>query len=219
MVDEVSKAVGQWIVGNLGWSVIIVLFLLTGFFKIVKIEVNPLGWLIGWIGKAFTKDVRKDISDLKADTASQFDNVRKDRAKKIEELKTDYNDKISELRKDLDVFEARTNAGIEEMRAGTDANCSMLKARLNEMEKSNDMQTVRQIKAHVLDFANSCLNKRRHTKQDFDNIIHENEEYEKLVKKYGLVNDVYAEDYKFIMKIYHRCQEEGSFLKESDADT
>ena len=217
-MSEISKTVGQLIIDHLGLSVVIALFLLSGIFKLTKIEINPVGWIIGWIGKNFTKDVQKDIADLKADTASKFEEVKTDRANKIEELKIDYDEKITNLKEDLDQFEKRTNLNIDEMKNGTHSNCELLKTRLDQMEKSNDMQTVRQIKAHVLDFANSCMNKRRHTKRDFDNIIDENTEYERLVKKYKLVNDVYKEDYEFIMKVYHKCQEEGSFLKESDAE-
>ena len=220
-MSEVAKAVGQWVVGNLGWSAIILLFLLSCLFKITKKEIDPLGTVIGWIGKALTKDVRLDVSDLKTENEKRFEEIKKDRAEKIEELKTDYNNKISELRTDLDGFKKQTDSGLNEMKTGTVKNCETLKKRLDEMEasnqKSNDMQTVRQIKAHVLDFANSCMNKRKHTKLDFENIIDENTQYEELVKKYNLVNDVYKEDFSFIMKVYHKCQEEGSFLKESDA--
>lgn len=194
-MGEISKAVGQWIVGNLGWTAIIILFILSGVFKIAKIEINPLGWVVAWLGNAFTKGVRTDIAELKNDTEA----------------------KIAELRADLDSFEDRTNRSIDGMKSGTSMNCELLKARLDEMEKSNDMQTARQIKAHVLDFANSCLNKRRHTKKEFDNIIRENEEYEALVKKYNLVNNVYTEDYNFIMKLYHKCQDENSFLRDEEA--
>ena len=44
------------------------------------------------------------------------------------------------------------------------------------------------------------MNKVKHTKKDFDNIITENQDYEAFVEKYGLVNDVQTEDYEFIMK-------------------
>ena len=213
---EISKAVGQWILANVGWTVIIILFLLSCFFKIAKKEIDPLGWVIGFIGRPLTKEVRKDISELKKDTAKNFADVKSDRQKKIDELKKDYNAQIATLREDLDAFETTTNTNIKEIKEGTNANCEIMKKRLDEIEKSNDMQTVRQIKAHVLDFANSCMNKRRHTKQDFDNIIEENAQYEKFVKKYNLENDVYKEDYAFIMKIYHQCQENNSFLKDSD---
>lgn len=202
-MGEISKAVGQWIVGNVGWSVIIILFILSGLFKIVKIEINPIGWLISWIGNALTKSIRVDLADLRQDTNAKF-----------EELKSDYNEKITELKNDLETFESRSTNGMEEVKNKTAGTFDLLSERLNEMERSNDMQTVRQIKAHVLDFANACLNHRRHTKQEFESIIKENEEYEELVKKYKLKNNVYDEDYRYILKIYHRCQDENSFLRD-----
>ena len=185
MFSDILKVIGQWIVDNLGWSIVILLVILSGLFKITKIEINPIGWLLGWIGKYFTKDI---------------------------------DSKLTALKDDLDKSEEKTNKAIDSIKNSTNRNCTMLKKRLDAMEKSNDMQTARQIKAHVLSFANSCMNKGRHTKQDFENIIAENTEYEKLVKKYKLVNDVYKEDFEFIMKCYRTCQEKGSFLKESDVE-
>ena len=95
---------------------------------------------------------------------------------------------------------------------------SSLGYEVEEIKKSNDMQTIRQIRAHVLDFANSCMNHRKHSKQDFENIIDENTLYETLVKKYRIKNKVYEEDYKFIMKIYHHCQDNNCFLRDPDVD-
>ena len=192
-MGEALKPVGQLIAQNVPLTVLFVLFLFSVFFKIPKKEVRPIEWFIGWLGKHFTRELRKDI---------QF-------------MKDDSNKQIKDLRNDLDAFEERTNKAITEIQAGTTENCETLKSKLALMERSNDMQTLRQIKAHILDFANSCMNKRRHTKQDFENIIHENEEYEHILLKYeDLTNDVYTEDFNYIMKIYHKCQDEGSFLKD-----
>lgn len=215
-MSEVTKAVGQWIVGNVGWSVLIFLFILSTFFKITKKEIDPLGWVIGWFGKALTRDVRKDVSDFKKSTDQKFEEVKKDRQAKVDELKKDYNDKIKGLRDDLDAFEKTTNKSVRELKTGTARNCATLKKRLDEMEaatqRSNDMQTLRQIRAHVLDFANSCMNHRKHTKKDFENIIEENSMYETLIKKYKVQNDVYTEDFNFVMDVYRKCQKNGSFL-------
>ena len=208
-MGEVSKAVGQWIVANTGWSVIIFLFILTGLFKIVKIEINPLGWLVGWIGKALTKDVRNDISNFKKDTDEKFKDIKEERQK----ILSGYDEKITDLRNDLDDFEVRAKGGIMKNREDCNSNYDRLASRIDEMQKSNDMQTVRQIKQHVFEFANSLMNNVKHTKKDFENIISENQDYESYVEKYGLVNDVYTEDYEFIMRIYHECQTKNSFLK------
>ena len=214
-MGEISKAVGQWILGNVGWTVIIILFILSCVFKIAKKEIDPLGWVIGWFGKAFTQDVRKDIANMRIETQTEFTQVKQDRAAKIEELKNDYNDKIADLRADLDAFEINTNKSISEMKNGTNINCELLKQRLDEMEKSNDLQTVRQIKMHVLNFANSCMNGVKHTVKDFRNIIKENKEYEAFVEKYGLVNDVYKDDFEYIMEVYRDCKKNRSFLMDN----
>lgn len=222
-MSEVSKAVGEWIVGHVGWSVLIALFLLSGLFKITKIELDPIGAILGWIGKKLTKDVKadvttvqQDISDLKTSTNEQFEKVKTDREAKIKEMNDEYTKKVDSLRDDLDAFEKRTDKSMNELKTGTAENCSKLQTRLDEMEaaqqKSNDMQTVQTIRAHILDFANSCFNKRKHTKREFENVIDENAKYEELVAKYEIKNNVYKEDYDFIMKCYHKCQEEGTFL-------
>ena len=194
-MGEILKPAGQLIAEHVPLAVLVAILLFCLFFKIPKKEVRPIEWLIGWLGKHFTRQLRLDIQSMKEDSNRQ----------------------IQDLRSDLDAFEERTNRSINDIQEGTNANCTILKNRLGDMERSNDMQTIRQIKAHVLDFANSCLNKRRHTKQDFENIIHENEEYEKLLEKYtDLTNDVYTEDFKYIMKVYNKCLEERSFLKDEE---
>ena len=62
MVAEITKAVGQWIVANVGWSILIFIAILSGFFKIAKIEIDLLGSFIGWIGKKLNQD-RNDRID------------------------------------------------------------------------------------------------------------------------------------------------------------
>lgn len=198
MFAEFGKAIAQWMLSHVGLSIIIFLFILSCLFKLTKREIDPLGAVISWVGRKLTKDLRRDVEGMKSDTDT----------------------KISTLKTNLDNFEKKTSKDIDEIKKGTAKNCAELKVRLDEMEtaqqKSNDMQTVQTIRAHILDFANSCFNKRKHTKREFENIIDENTLYEELVKKYDIKNNVYKEDYDFIMKIYHQCQEEGSFLKEGD---
>ena len=236
-MSEIGKVVGELAVNNLTLTIIIILYLvhviLKHLFKVRQKEVDPLGKVVGWVGKKLTKDVQSDVAVIKTDvttlktdvtnlktyTEGQFKKVETDRIAKINELKKDYNSKITELKTDIDGFETRTVGKVDEMICGTRDNCEALKKRLDEMDeatqKSNDMQTIRQIRAHVLDFANSCMNKRKHTKLEFENIIEENTQYEELCKKYVVKNNVYKEDYEFIMKIYHKCQDEGSFLNEN----
>lgn len=200
-MGDILKPAGEWIANHVPLALLIGLLILSLFFKIAKTEINPLGWILGLLGKAMTNDIKKAVLDLKNDTNAQIQST---------------NASIGKLQNDLDAFEERTKTSISEMKDSTEKNYETLKSRISDMELSNDMQTVRQIKAHVLDFANSCLNHRKHTKKDFDNIIKENEEYESLCEKHHLKNDVYKEDFAYIMKIYHACQDKDNFLRDED---
>lgn len=80
---------------------------------------------------------------------------------------------------------------------------------VKEQVQANEKDRIR---FEVLNFANSCRNKVKHTKDEFQHIIDINDKYEKLLRDTNDKNGVFVEEYKYIMHIYHRCQEENSFL-------
>ena len=124
---------------NWGW--VVGVFCL--FFEIAPIKLHPITFILGWVGRRLTGDLKNDMEDLRRDV---------------------------------------------------------------------DMQRIAGIRALVLDFANSCMNKRKHSKEEFENIINENKVYEKLVQKYEIKNDVYAEDYAYVKRVYRKCLDEHKFL-------
>ena len=83
---------------------------------------------------------------------------------------------------------------------------------LQDLREDVDKQRMSDIRSLVLDFANSCLNKRKHTKEEFDHIIAENKNYEELVRRYGVSNDVYTEAYTYILRLYRKRMDRGDFL-------
>lgn len=181
-MGEVSKTVGQWIVNNLGWSVILVLFLFSLFFEFSKIKLNPISALFKRIGNAFTSGIKQDIADLKEDT----------------------NQKIADLEK-------KTSKELKEIKDSSMANCKAMKEKLAELEEQTDLQSAARIKSHVFNFAKECYRKEKHTKKDFANLFEENRQYEELVKKYNWKNDCYTEDYAYIKHVYRQCLENNDF--------
>ena len=181
-MGEVSKTVGQWIVNNFGWSVILFLFLFSLFFEFSKIKLNPISALFRRIGNAFTAGLKKDIADLKEDT----------------------NQKITELEK-------KTSRELKEIKESSAANCNAMKAKLAEIEEQADLQSAARIKSHVFNFAKECYRKEKHTKKDFANLFEENQQYESLVKKYGWKNDCYTEDFAYIRHVYRECLKHNDF--------
>lgn len=94
-----------------------------------------------------------------------------------------------------------------------------IKQDIADLRKDLDEQRMSSIRSLVLDFSNSCLNKRRHTKEEFDHILEENKTYEKLVEKYDVENDVYTEAIDYIKRIYRRRMDKCDFLITPQTDT
>lgn len=84
--------------------------------------------------------------------------------------------------------------------------------RIDEQQEAIDMSRISNIRSLVLDFANSCRNGRRHSKEEYKHIMNENNDYQELVKKYKITNDVYKEDYNFVLEKYRECLHDNSFL-------
>lgn len=83
-----------------------------------------------------------------------------------------------------------------------------------DLREDVDMQRLSSIRSLVLDFSNSCLNGRKHTKEEFDHILDENKNYEQLVSKYEdkIQNDVYKEAIEYIKRIYRKRMDRRDFL-------
>lgn len=87
-----------------------------------------------------------------------------------------------------------------------------MNGKLDAMEKTIDENEIDRIRWEVLDFANSCRSKRRHTKDEFDHIIAQNDKYHKLLDKYSMENGVFDAEYAYILRLYKKCQDENDFL-------
>ena len=84
--------------------------------------------------------------------------------------------------------------------------------RLDKVEARQMQDEKDRIRHEVLDFANSCRNKRRHTKDEFQHIIDLNDKYEDLLKETNDKNGVFTAEFEYIKDIYKRCQEQNDFL-------
>ena len=94
---------------------------------------------------------------------------------------------------------------------GSKVNGEMLK-RIDKLEANVDTNEMDRIRWEVLDFANSCRNGRRHTQDEFEHIITLVKKYEALLEKLGKENGVFEMEYKYIVKLYEKCQQENDFI-------
>lgn len=87
-----------------------------------------------------------------------------------------------------------------------------IKKELSEIRSQMDEDKKDTIRWEILNFATSCRNGIRHTKDDFEHVITQNDKYHRLLEKTGDTNGVFEEEYEYIRRIYHERQEKNDFL-------
>ena len=92
------------------------------------------------------------------------------------------------------------------------AEISAVKADVQKIDNKVDNNEIDRIRWEILDFANSCRNKRRHTREEFLHIIDLNTKYHKILDERGMTNGQINIEYEYIEGLYRKCLEENSFL-------
>ena len=87
-----------------------------------------------------------------------------------------------------------------------------LQQQVIELSNTIDENEKDRIRWQVLDFANSCRNGRRHTKDEFQHIITLNDKYAELLKRTNDKNGYFDEEYKYIKELFRDCQSKNNFL-------
>lgn len=83
---------------------------------------------------------------------------------------------------------------------------------IDDMRHESDENEARRLRANILDFANSCRNDRKHTKDEFENISRDYDDYMTIIKRRKLKNGFVEAEYEYIREVFHHCQQENNFL-------
>ena len=84
--------------------------------------------------------------------------------------------------------------------------------KIDNIEKDVTENEKDRIRWEILDFANTCRNGRKHTRDEFQHIIDLNIKYKKLLEKTNDENGVFSIEMKYIEKIYAERLEKNDFL-------
>ena len=87
-----------------------------------------------------------------------------------------------------------------------------MKSDIEKLDNKVDANEIDRIRWEILDFSNSCRNKRKHTRDEFLHIIELNQKYHKIIKEKGIENGQIDLEYDFIENIYKKCLENNTFL-------
>ena len=84
--------------------------------------------------------------------------------------------------------------------------------KINDIEEQVMTNEKDRIRYEVLDFANSCRNGRRHTRDEFQHIVELNKKYRKLLEATKDENGVFELEYDYVQNLYAECMEKNNFL-------
>lgn len=95
-----------------------------------------------------------------------------------------------------------------------------LKKQIDNLQKEVTEFKVDSWRTEILDFSDSCMNHRRHTKEQFDHVIEILDRYDKYITENELTNGQVDVAHEYILEIYKQCIRENDFAldeKEEEA--
>lgn len=111
---------------------------------------------------------------------------------------------------------AKMNAKIISKVDELDKKVDSLQKELDRHVSDSEVKSLQDTRRDILDFCNSCMNKRRHTKEEFDFVLTECDAYEKYIEDNKIKNGVISAAIHEIRRLNQKCIEENSFLKEGE---
>ncbi len=84
--------------------------------------------------------------------------------------------------------------------------------KLEQVSERIDKIELNDMRSSILDFSNSCMNERRHTKEEFEHVIDLHTQYEEIISEKGLKNGRVDLAFRYISELYTKCLNENSFL-------
>lgn len=86
-----------------------------------------------------------------------------------------------------------------------------VRSELEDTKREQQENEKDRIRWEILDFANSCRNGRRHTKDEYEHVFRMNDKYENMLKP-GEKNSYFEAEYEYIKHLYSERQEKNDFL-------
>ena len=116
-------------------------------------------------------------------------------------------------------FNAKIDEKIDAVRGELkilDKKIDRVQSELDKHVSESETKSLQDTRRDILEFCNACMNNRKHTKEQFDFMIKQCDTYEKYIKKNEIKNGVIEAAIKEIRRLYDKCIQEHSFLKEGE---
>ena len=84
--------------------------------------------------------------------------------------------------------------------------------KFEEKNKDDDEKEAKRLRASIIAFSDSCRVNTKHTKQHFENVFRDIDDYNLYCMKHNIPNHYIDGEVSYITSIYEKCLRENSFL-------
>lgn len=183
MLQELSEFISKyWALGGA------ILFFLSIFVEVSKININPWSAL----GNSITKTLRDDMNK---------------RFETFQQKQDEYNAQTQEQISSLKAWNVKENSVLEVLSKEITNNqknlLEIIETNRKEAEKNDDVKEAYRLRWEVLDFADRCKNNSPVTENQFKHIFNEHDRYIAYVRKYEIDNGLEAAEFEYIKQLYN----------------
>jgi hypothetical protein len=111
---------------------------------------------------------------------------------------------------------SKLNSKLNAKLAEIDNKVDKLSDDLDRHIAESNSKELKDTRRDILEFCNSCMNGRKHTKEQFEFVIKQCDEYEKYIEENGIKNGVVDAATKEIRRLNLKCIQENSYLREGE---
>lgn len=84
--------------------------------------------------------------------------------------------------------------------------------RLDILERNADEKEAKQLRRNIIAFSDSCRTGDQHTKQHFENVFRDYDDYDAYCTKHKFENHFIEGEMTYIKQVYNECLKENKFL-------
>ena len=84
--------------------------------------------------------------------------------------------------------------------------------RIDALERNADEKEAKRLRSNIICFSDACRIGTQHTKQHFENIFRDYDDYERYCKKHNFENHYIEGEMKYIKDVYAECLKDNKFL-------
>lgn len=189
-------------VGELVKYILIILGILSVIVeKSKKLPFNPWSALFRWIGNKINEPINTKLDNFDKQQKERFNDLETKQNKRLDELETQN----TEIQNHIIKIKKEYIESIKDIKEDYNK-------RMDTLERNADEKEAKRLRSSIICFSDSCRTGERHTKQHFENVFRDYDDYSRYCEKHDFENHFIDGEMEYIKSIYTEYSKNNKFL-------